>query len=150
MKSRPLTNPLLAEAEQRAGEEVLAAAEKATREKQVDRAVRAVRAKDTIAELRALNEKFYWLCFNAGVGSKAHAFIEFNGLMSTYINVLARAATKGIDLHLINEHSGVALPVEMHDVKYMAEKLRCIFGPVLDSNPAAREVFVKALLGEDG
>jgi len=103
---------------------------------------------EIIRTLRALNEKFYWMCFVAKVGSEAHAFIEFNGLMSKYVDLLARAAEQGIDPHLINEHSGVALPCEGHDMAYLGEKLRCIFGPVIDSNPEARAALKKALFGE--
>jgi hypothetical protein len=53
-------------------------------------------------------------------------------------HLMTKAAEQGIDPHLINEHSGVALPCEGHDMAYLGEKLRCIFGPVIDSNPEAR------------
>jgi len=103
---------------------------------------------EVITTLRQLNEQFYWMCFKAKVGSNAHAFIEFNGLMSKYVDLLANAVKNGIDPHLINEHSGVALPCEDYDMAYLGEKLRCIFGPVIDSNPEAKAALKRALFGE--
>lgn len=115
-----------------------------------DRAVPAEKpVESVIPTLRDLNEKFYWMCFKAGVGSTAHSFIEFNGVMSKYIDLLVHAEKAGIDLQTLNEHNGVAMKVEEHDMRYLAEKLRCIFGPVLASNPKARKVFLEALVGED-
>ena len=102
---------------------------------------------EVVQTLRALNNQFYWLCFNAKVGSTAHSFIEFNGLMSKYIELLAKAVEQGIDPMQLNEHNGVPLPIEDHDMQYLGEKLRCIFGPVIDNNPAARAALLKALFG---
>lgn len=101
----------------------------------------------TISTLRALNQQFYWLCFNAKIGNTVHSFIEFNGLMSKYIDLLAIAKEQGLDLMDINEHNGVALPIEEHDMRYLGEKLRCIFGPLIDHNPTARAALKKALFG---
>lgn len=101
----------------------------------------------TISTLKELNQAFYYLCFAAGVGSTAHAFIEFNGLMTAYIQILENAVRHGIDPHSVNEHSGVALPVEGHEIRYLAEKLRCLFGPVIDTNPEARAILLKELFG---
>ena len=97
------------------------------------------------ASLRDLTEKFYWMCFTAKVGATAHGFIEFNGLMSKYIDLLSRAVDAGLNPQELNEHSGIPLPAEDHDMQYLGEKLRCIFGPVLDSNPRAKEALRKAL-----
>jgi len=72
---------------------------------------------EVIKTLRALNEKFYWLCFTSGVGSTAHAFIEFNGLMGKYVDLLAKAVGQGIDPQMVNEHSGVVLPCAEHDME---------------------------------
>jgi hypothetical protein len=102
----------------------------------------------TISRLRELNELFYWACFRAEIGSRAHAFIEFNGLMSKYVDLLERAVAQGVDPVSLNEHCGVAVPVETHDMAYLAEKLRCIFGPFIDGNPEAREVLRAKLFGE--
>lgn len=77
-----------------------------------------------------------------------HPFIEFNGLMQKYVDVCERAAAKEIQFPFANEHSGQQIPVEPHDMLYLAEKLRCIFGPTLDANPEARRAFIQGLFGE--
>jgi hypothetical protein len=104
-----------------------------------------VSPKEVIQTLRGLNTTFYWLCFHAKVGSNAHAFIEFNGLMSKYIDLMAKAVEAGASLGDLNEHCGVPLPAEDHDMEYLGAKLRCIFGPTIDSNPEAREALRRAL-----
>lgn len=96
-----------------------------------------------LASLRNLTEKFYWMCFHANVGSFAHPFLEFNGLMSVYVDVLANA---GVDPQQANVHGGVPLPVEDHQIEYLAEKLECIFAPILAANPNARGILERALL----
>lgn len=101
--------------------------------------------RDTIGLLNKLNEQFYWMCFQAGIGDRAHSFIEFNGLQSKYIQMLAMAVEAGHDPRHLNEHSQVAIPVAAHDMEYLAEKLRCILGPILDSNPEAKAAFIKGL-----
>lgn len=101
----------------------------------------------TIAVLRGIQNDFYWRCFRSEVGSNAHAFIEFCGLMGKYIDVLQRAAEQGVHPRLVNEHCQVPIRVEMHDMRYLGEKLRCIFGPIIDANPEAREVLRKELFG---
>jgi len=99
----------------------------------------------TIQTLKKVSNQFYWMCFNSKLGSTAHSFLEFNGLMAKYVELLERAAEAGIEPHMVNEHTGVALPVEEHDMRYLAEKLRCILGPVIDSNPEARQILMKIL-----
>jgi len=101
--------------------------------------------RETIQRLKKLNEDFYWLCFHAGIGHRAHSFIEFNGIQSKYIQLLSMAVEAGHDPHIFNEHSQVPLPVEAHDMEYLAEKLRCMFGPILDSNPEAKAAFIKGM-----
>lgn len=101
--------------------------------------------RETVKILRQLNAEFYSMCFNAGVGSRAHAFIEFNGLMSKYIDLVSMAVEGGMDPQLLNEHNNTPLPVEDHDMEYFGEKLRCMFGPTLDANPAAKAALRKAL-----
>jgi len=109
----------------------------------------------TKAELAALVERMdevacrtYGLFFGANMGGEVHAFIEFNGLLGKYVEVCARCAAQGIDFRFLNTHTGQALPVAVHDMEYLGEKLRCIFGPIIDANPAAREALKKALFGE--
>ncbi len=93
--------------------------------------------------LRNLTEKFYWMCFHANVGSFAHPFLEFNGLMSVYVDVLTKS---GVDPQQANVHGGVPLPVEDHQIEYLAEKLECIFAPIIAANPNARWILERALL----
>ena len=100
-----------------------------------------------IRTLRRINDRFYSMCFWAGVGSDAHAFIEFCGVMSKYIGLLEHATEQGIHPRFINQHCGTPIRVEAHDVQYLAEKLRCIFAPILDTNPEARALFQKELFG---
>ena len=100
---------------------------------------------ETIKSLRTLNRQFYALCFQANVGGRAHAFMEFNGLMSKYIDLMERAVAAGLDPMQINEHNRTAMPAAGHDMEYLAEKLRCMFGPILDSNPEAKEAFMRGM-----
>lgn len=91
------------------------------------------------------SRQFYWVCFAAGVGGCAHAFMEFNGLMRAYCQLLEKAVRAGLDPQELNVHGGKPLPIEGHEVKYLAEKLNCIFGPVLASNAQARAILLKEL-----
>jgi hypothetical protein len=75
-----------------------------------------------------------------------HPFIEFCGLMQKYVDVCERAAKQGIQFPFANEHSGMVLRVEEHDLRYLAEKLRCIFGPIIDANPKAKKMFQELLI----
>lgn len=103
----------------------------------------------TFRILRKLREDFYWQCFRAGVGSRAHAFIEFAGVMAKYLDLLERAHREhGIDPMVASTHTGEVLPVESHDMRYLGEKLRCIFAPFIDANPGAREVLRRELFGD--
>ena len=95
-------------------------------------------------------ENVYWLFFYAEMGSRVHAFLEFNGLLLKYVQICRRCALDGVDFTQFNTHTGQALPVEVHDMEYLGEKLRCIFGPIIDANPAARAALKKALFGNGG
>jgi hypothetical protein len=95
--------------------------------------------------VKEATQTFYWICFSSDIGGSAHSFLEFNGLMRVYSQLLENAVRAGIDPQQLNEHCGVPLPVEGHEIKYLAEKLRCIFGPVLASNPTARAILLKEL-----
>lgn len=81
------------------------------------------------------------------IACHVHPFIEFNGLMQKYVDICEYAAEKGIDFPLASEHSGEAIPVHEHDMLYLAEKLRCIFGPVLDEDSKARRAFIQGMFG---
>lgn len=92
------------------------------------------------------NEKIYRLLFSMEFGTDCHAFLEFCGLMSKYQNLCRAAAAKGIDFRHANVHSGQPLPMEAHDVLYMAEKFECIFGSFFRDNPELAKLFAKKAL----
>ena len=94
-----------------------------------------------VEKMRVASESMYWISITPGV----HAFIEFGGMVSKYIDLCARAAEQGVDFTQANVHSGTTLPMEEHDAEYLAEKFECIFGPTLRANPAARKVFLRVL-----
>lgn len=100
--------------------------------------------------MRRVVENVYWLFHYEGMGTWVHAFIEFNGLLSKYVDICRRCALEGIDFTQFNTHTAQALPVEVHDMEYLGEKLRCIFGPIIDANPEARAALKKALFGGEG
>jgi hypothetical protein len=112
--------------------------------------------RDTQAELTALVTRMdgvalatYGVFFHAGMGSEAHAFIEFNGLIAEYVQICRLCAERGIDFRHLNTHTGGALPVEVHHMEYIGEKLACIFGPAIKANPAARDALKRALFGDE-
>lgn len=99
--------------------------------------------------MRRVADTTYWLFYAAEMGGRCHAFLEFNGLIHKYVDIAARAAEQGIDFTQANTHSGEALPVEEHDLAYLAEKLRCIFGPIIDANPSAKRLMKEILFNEE-
>lgn len=96
--------------------------------------------KEQVAKMRKVSDAFYGAAANTGV----HAFIEFCGLMSKFIDVCERTSQQGVDFNEANTHTGQVLAVEEHDVVYLAEKLDCIFGPTLE-DPKLRKVFFKRM-----
>jgi hypothetical protein len=92
------------------------------------------------------NEKVYWYLFVMGFGSDCHAFLEFCGLMSKYQQLCRKAAEAGIDFRHANVHSDEALPMEEHDVRYLAEKFECIFGSFFRDNPDLARLFAQKAL----
>jgi hypothetical protein len=98
-----------------------------------------------LEELRTICNTFYRLCFTGGIGTSCHAFLEFTGLMSKYIDVISRAAAEGIAPNEVNQHVGTKIKVHDHDIKYMAEKLSCIFRPIIAANPNAAKIIREEL-----
>jgi hypothetical protein len=98
-------------------------------------------------DMLVVADKTYWLFFTSNMGGRCHTFIEFNGLISKYAEIAKKCAERGIDFTSASVHSGALLPVEEHDLMYIAEKLRCIFGPILDNDPAKKKKFLKVLAG---
>jgi hypothetical protein len=94
-----------------------------------------------IERMRKTTERFYWEATTINV----HAFIEFTGLMNKFIDVCSRAHEADLDYNVCTTHTGKALPgIQPHDVRYMAEKLECVFGPTLN-DPGLRQAFLEAL-----
>lgn len=90
-----------------------------------------------IDKMRRVSSAFYWSAANTG----CHAFIEFNGLMNEFIQICERAVDQDLDFNTCNTHTGQSLPVNPHNIEYLAEKLNCIYGPALASNPALAKMF---------
>ena len=100
---------------------------------------------ETLKQMHDITNKFYSMVFLANMGSKAHAFVEFTGLMNEYLTICEAAHAQGIDFGQANTHSGAALPVKPHNAAYLAEKLNCIYGPSLLSDPEVRGSFIDVL-----
>lgn len=94
-----------------------------------------------LADMRRTSDAFYGMA----VRTRCHPFIEFCGLINKYIDLCQAAHEAGIDFTNANTHSGTALPVAHHDMRYLAEKLDCIFGPTLRGSPEAREALRSGL-----
>lgn len=95
---------------------------------------------EQIKAMRKVALAFYPQAANTHV----HAFIEFCGLMQKFIDICEQTSKKGLDFNESNTHTGEALAVAAHDVRYLAEKFDCIFGPTL-ADPKMRQVFLEAM-----
>ena len=81
---------------------------------------------ERVIALNKMNEavdRFY----NAAIKIGNHPFIEFAGVMQAYIKSCERAHAEGIDFTECNRHAGKPLPMESYEIKYLGEKLGCIF-----------------------
>jgi hypothetical protein len=76
-----------------------------------------------LQKMRLAIRNFYQAAVDIGV----HPFIEFAGVMTAYEKTCTRAHADGIDFTDCNRHTGQALPMAGFEVKYLAEKLDCIF-----------------------
>lgn len=77
-----------------------------------------------LAEMNKAINDFYYRAVRIG----NHPFIEFAGVMTAYAKSCARAHETGIDFSECNKHTGHELPIEPFEIKYLNEKLDCIFG----------------------
>lgn len=93
--------------------------------------------KIVIERMQAVSAQFYLSATHTG----CHAFIEFCGLMNEYIKICQASLEKGIDFRMANTHNEIALVMQTHHAKYLAEKLDCIYGPSLRANPKLMEAF---------
>lgn len=98
-----------------------------------------------VKEMRGDLQKVYWVMFRKGYATMNHAFLEFVGVASKFIDLCDAARKDGVDFRQANVHGDQALPMEAHDAAYLAEKLDCIFGPSLRANPDALKVFVDTI-----
>lgn len=94
-----------------------------------------------IDRMRAVSAAFY----RGAVQTNVHGFVEFCGLMNKYIDVCERARLDGIDFTAATVHGEVDLPVERHDIAYLAEKFACIFAPMMFANPEMWGAFKAAV-----
>jgi hypothetical protein len=97
--------------------------------------------REMLEKMQQISNTFYSLSVQVGV----HAWIEFCGLMNEYVTLCQAAHAQGIDFGQANTHSGAALPVKPHNAAYLAEKLNCIYGPSLLSDPEVRGSFIDVL-----
>jgi hypothetical protein len=96
--------------------------------------------------MRSLIQANYWASFNREMGTWCHAFIEFNGVMSKYVDMCTEMLEQGIDFGHLNVHGPLPLDIKIHDHHwlYLIEKLDCIYGPLLRSaSPRVKDKFVE-------
>jgi hypothetical protein len=94
-----------------------------------------------LGRMRKASDDFY----GAAMRTECHAFIEFTGLMNEFIRVCEEAVAAGQDFTTCNTHSGNPLPMKPWHAGYLAEKIKCIYGPVLARDPEARRAFLGKL-----
>lgn len=85
---------------------------------------------ETVRELRSVVGAFYFELFERNVGTVAHAFIEFCGVMNEYLKIAGDLAVLGVDFRQLNKHTGAVAEVEPYRIQYLGEKLDCIFSPL--------------------
>jgi hypothetical protein len=96
---------------------------------------------DMLKKMREASNTFYRLAVQSG----CHALIEFTGLQNEFITVCETAHKRGQDFPFANTHGGKPMPFGPHNLRYLAEKLNCIYGPSLLANEANRRAFVETL-----
>lgn len=80
--------------------------------------------KEMLLQMRNLSSGFYSGACRIG----NHPFIEFCGLMNEYIKMCEEAFDRGEDFTEFSTHRGQHLEMKPHNLKYIREKLDCIFG----------------------
>lgn len=97
--------------------------------------------KTIVRRMEGANAQVYWTVMSVG----CHPYTEFCGLLNEYAKICSEAAEQGVQFPMCNEHSGVPLPVKPYNMEYLAEKLRCIFGPTIDSDPECARILAEKL-----
>lgn len=85
--------------------------------------------KAILDKMQAASDIFYSIAVAAG----CHAFIEFTGLLNEHIKICREAENSGIEWVRANVHGDTHLPFKPHNIKYINEKLECIYGRGLAS-----------------
>lgn len=93
-----------------------------------------------LKEMKDCSSHFYARAVRIG----NHPFIEFCGLINEYVSMCKTTAQANVDFTICNRHVGIPLLAHDYQIKYMAEKFECIFGPVLE-DAKNREIFFKAM-----
>jgi hypothetical protein len=84
--------------------------------------------------MEAAKNAFYSQAVMIGV----HQFVEFAGFMSEYIKLAREAHREGKSIYDV-------LPIKPHHAAYVADKLGCIYGPVLFASQEVRDAFIEEL-----
>ncbi|HET9623254.1 MAG TPA: hypothetical protein VFP84_17895 [Kofleriaceae bacterium] len=82
--------------------------------------------------MRFLRDVFYGGATQTGI----HAFIEFAGLMTMFIDGCAAAEAEGRPWAHADVHSGSHLPLTGNQLDYLREKLVCIYGTSFETAPS--------------
>ena len=93
-----------------------------------------------IRGMTAVSHDFYPAAVRVG----NHAFIEFCGLMNEYIKLCQQTVKEDGDFTMGNVHTGRPLVAHDFNIRYIAEKFECIFGPTLQ-DPKLRAIFMEAM-----
>lgn len=78
---------------------------------------------ECIQKMKQASSNFYKEAIHSG----NHAFIEFTGLMTEYINICEDNMKAGVNFSEANRHCGTRMRVEPYRIEYLKEKLECIF-----------------------
>lgn len=99
---------------------------------------------EILVKMDKVSDIYYWNAIQVG----NHAFIEFCGLMGEYQKICRTTMEAGVDFTICNRHAGVPLIAHDYQIKYLAEKFECIFGPLFE-NKKNRQIFFKAMGWEE-
>ena len=102
---------------------------------------------EALVKMKSVVKATYSICACMDIASYCHAFMEFNGLMSKYVDLCENMFKKDIDFRTMNTHLGSPVPCAAHDIEYFAEKLSCMFGPAVRSSAETRKVFLGEFIG---
>lgn len=104
-----------------------------------------VELEEVIRRMDKVSNNFYGNAVQVG----NHAYIEFCGLMGEYEKICRTTMQAGVDFTICNRHIGVPLIAHDYQIRYLAEKFECIFGPLFE-NKENRQIFFKAMGWEEG